>query len=153
MIRKIHPNDPKQSPLLLDLQRRAYQIEANLIDFQDIPPLRESLETLNQSQEEFWGWFEEENLVGVIAFEFQADALLINRLYVSPDLFRKGIGKKLLERAIRIARERGKNKVKVGTASANVPAINLYKKLGFQEVKVEKVSNILWYSSFQLEIS
>ena len=50
------------------LQRASYRVEADLIGFEDLPPLRETPEELTAVQESFLGAYEGERLLGAIAF-------------------------------------------------------------------------------------
>jgi len=56
---------------------------------------------------------------------------LINELIVSEDYRRKGVGKKLISKAIKIAKQRGMDEIEVGTEKKNIIAQSFYKKCGF----------------------
>ena len=56
------------------------------------------------------------------------------KMGVNPDIHGKGIGKKLGEHVIRKARELGATKLYLESNRILVPAITLYKKLGFEEI-------------------
>ena len=53
---------------VLDVQRRAYRIEADLIGTDAIPPLRESVEDLRGCGETFLGAFDGERIAGIVGF-------------------------------------------------------------------------------------
>src|SRR3954451_20299808 len=81
---------------ILEIQRDAYAVEARLIGSSDIPPLKETLEQLQQSREQFYGAFIDGTLAGVIAYQIDGDVLDIYRMMVHPDYFRRGITSALL---------------------------------------------------------
>lgn len=114
----------------LEIQRRAYQIEADLIGFAGIPPLHESLEELRQSQETFLGYFVADTLAGFVSYELLDDVLDINRLVVHPDYFRRGIGQALIRSLDGLA-----PKIIVSTGAGNQPARKLYENLGFRLIE------------------
>lgn len=49
-----------------------------------------------------------------------------------------GIGQKLTEQTISLARQQGLERIELEVFSSNIPAINLYKKLGFRVEGVKK---------------
>ncbi len=55
-------------------------------------------------------------------------------IIVDPDYRGKGVGNRLLEKAIQTAKHLGFEKICLSTFHTNSNAISLYKKFGFQEV-------------------
>lgn len=51
---------------------------------------------------------------------------------VSPDMQGKGIGAQMVKAAIELAREKGRDTVRLDTLATNLPAQHLYTSLGFQ---------------------
>lgn len=70
--------------------------------------------------------------VGIRAFNHNTAEL--KRMYVLPSLHHKGIGNKLLSKALETAKEMGYNSICLDTLNTMTPAINLYKKNGFTEI-------------------
>ena len=70
------------------------------------------------------------------------DTWYISAAGVHPDFRRRGIAQKLVEKAIDFVRERKGKRLLLDVIEGNVPAINLYKKLGFEN----------FTSNLQLEI-
>jgi ribosomal protein S18 acetylase RimI-like enzyme len=116
---------------VLELQRAAYAIEAELIGYADLPPARETLAQLQASREEIWLCEEGATLLGAVGLEHGADELLIARLFVAPASLRRGVGTALVRHALAQARGR---RVRVGTGARNAPALALYERFGFRRV-------------------
>lgn len=125
---------------LWSLQHKAYRLEAELIGFQEIPPLMETREMLSRSGETFFGCFDEdEELMGAIAVEEESPGqLTITRMMVSPDYFRRGIASLLLNY---VFEHYARMKLYiVSTGKLNMPAVSLYKKHGFLPTLTEEVA-------------
>ena len=114
---------------MLEVQHAAYAIEAELIAYADLPPAHETVEQLQASGEELWLCEEDGELVGAVGLESSETELLIARLFVAPTAFRRGVGTALVRHALAQA---GGRRVRVGTATANAPALALYERLGFR---------------------
>ncbi|MGI8316406.1 GNAT family N-acetyltransferase [Halobacillus mangrovi] len=114
---------------IFDLQLRSYKIEADLIDFEGLPPLQDSKEAIMKSNEVFIGCVYDQQLLGVLSYEETNYKIYINRLMVDPDHFRKGIGQRMLSYLIDAYPE---DTIIVQTGAKNKPAVELYKKHGFQ---------------------
>lgn len=131
MIKELNINDVLVAKSVLELQKASYKIEADIIGFQDIPPLKDTIESLIQCEETFFGYYLNDVLAGIISFKFIGNVLDIHRTAVHPDFFRMGIAQKLL-----LYTERLKSniyKIKVCTGKANIPAVNLYLKNGYKK--------------------
>jgi len=138
MIKKLSLTNPDEAQALLDIQLPAYRIEAELIGFDEIPALKDTVETLRACNEEGFGWWEDGKLAGAITYEYEKEQLVICRLVVDPSHFRKGIGEALLKHLL--AEKQHVAKIVVHTGAANVPAINLYKKHGFVELEEQEIA-------------
>lgn len=139
MIRLIDNTNPVMAAHILRVQIPAYRVEARLMNFDGIPPLQDTLESIQASAETFLGYFDaDDDLAGFLSFEQEQAGYTICRLVVHPDHFRKGIGKALLHHFMS---EVGKlQKVAVSTGATNEPALNLYKAFGFQQVGVLEIA-------------
>jgi ribosomal protein S18 acetylase RimI-like enzyme len=111
------------------IQKPAYKVEARLMEFDGIPQIHESVEAIQNCEEVFIG-FTEEELKGFISFKKDGQVIDIHRLVVDPPHFRRGIARKLL--AHLLEQYRG-YEFEVSTGSANEPAKNLYGSFGFIE--------------------
>lgn len=82
---------------------------------------------------------ENDKIVGFLSIVFYKTFLhkggtaLINELIVAETHRNKGIGKKLVQKAIESAKSRGMDEIEVGTEITNTKAQNFYKKTGFNE--------------------
>ncbi|WP_217595371.1 GNAT family N-acetyltransferase [Cohnella sp. GbtcB17] len=116
------------------LQHAAYRIEAELIGIPDLPPLHDTIATLQASEETFWGCRDDDGeLIGAIAAERAKDGSgVISRMMVHPDHFRQGIAGALIAHMMQAWSEVSGWEV---TAEArNLPAIALYERCGFVAV-------------------
>jgi GNAT superfamily N-acetyltransferase len=126
---------------VLDLQRRAYRIEAELIGSDEIPGLSEALEELQASGETFLGAYLEGTLVGTISWRVDAGVLDLHRLVLDPSRVRAGIGTTPVRAALTAEPEA--DRAVVQTGSSNEPAKQLYRREGFEEIdEVEVVPGL-----------
>lgn len=131
---------------VLELQRRAYRLEAKLIGSDDIPQLRETLEELQASSETFLGAYLEGTLAGAISWRVDAGILDLHRLVVDPKHLRAGVGSALVRAAL--AAEPRATRAIVQTGAANEPAKRLYVREGFEEIDEVEVVPGLWVTRF-----
>ncbi|MBC7872148.1 MAG: GNAT family N-acetyltransferase, partial [Chitinophagaceae bacterium] len=131
-IRRLDLQSDAEVQDLLALQLAAYEVEARLIGFEEIPPLQDTLETLQACDETFFGCFLERNLAGAISYIVKQETLDIYRMMVHPTYFRRGIASTLLRFAEDSVPEA--RRVIVSTGTKNLPAYQLYLKHGFKKV-------------------
>jgi GNAT superfamily N-acetyltransferase len=93
-----------------------------------------------ESGVEFYGWKEDNILVGVMGIQLVNDVTLIRHAYVLTDHQRRGIGEKLLKHLLGLART---SEVLVGTWEAAYWAIRFYEKHGFTLVSKEEKDRLL----------
>lgn len=118
------------------LQRKSYQVEADLIDFQEIPPLIESLDQLMNSDEVFIVIGTVYELKAMIAAETDHNSnITISRLCVNPDFMRRGLASELIQYVMINYSEFPC--IKVSTGAANQPAVDCYQKAGFRFERFE----------------
>ncbi|MBG9550417.1 GNAT family N-acetyltransferase [Cytobacillus firmus] len=146
MIKEINIKDRKAAEQVLSVQLPAYKIEAEIIGYPDLPPLKDSADSLRTTGETFFGYFTGEKLCGAISFKEKNDVLDIHRLIVHPEHFRKGIAQKLLNY---IGRRPIIKKMIVTTGSKNTPAVAFYLKNGFKEVEMIKINDLLTITAFE----
>ncbi|MXQ52938.1 GNAT family N-acetyltransferase [Shimazuella alba] len=150
MIKHLDITDRHIANQVLQVQIPAYQVEAQIVGLDEIPPLKDTVDSLQSSKEDFLGYYESEILVGVISFRVMKEVLDIHRVVVHPSYFRRGIGRTMIQYLL----DKYKNQVKgckVQTASANTPAINLYQSLGFQKLEQFMISPPLSLTVFYID--
>ena len=78
---------------------------------------------------------------GVVGYAFWQrvldEAHLLN-IAVDPEFRRRGIARRLLEKMIQICKDDGVMVIQLEVRKSNIPAIELYRSLGFVEVGVRK---------------
>lgn len=151
MIDKLDLSNLAQAEELLRLQKISYQVEAELIGFYEIPPLKDTLTSLQACDENFYGYFIEDKLAGAISYKRFGELLDIHRMLVSPDYFRRGIAFSLLKFVTELEQV-GLTKIVVSTGARNEPAKNLYRRVGFQEVEEVEIVPGLFITRFAREI-
>ena len=132
MITETEISTPTVVVQLHALCHAAYALEAKWIDASQFPPLSESLLELQQSADRLLIYAEAGVIFGALTFATTANCLNVTRLVVDPARFRTGIATALLNYLVeRIACG---SRVTVSTAEANLPAVLLYQRLGFETI-------------------
>lgn len=149
MIKIIDISNRKNAADVLNIQIPSYKIEAEIIGSYEIPPLKDTVHTLQHCGEAFFGYYENEILCGVISIKVDDDEVDIHRLIVHPNHFRKGIAQLLLNF---IETKFEVETIKVATASKNTPAVSFYKKNGFQNIKELIVNEQLSLTFFEKKL-
>lgn len=126
------------------LQQQAYQIEAEMMGFDGIPQLKESILEIQNTEEIFLGYTGEQ-LKGFLSYKEDGSTIDIHRLAVAPACFQQGIASALLKELMERFNDRN---FLVSTGSANEPAKNLYRKHGFKEQGVFEVAPGIWCTEF-----
>lgn len=137
MLFKLDHRNESIAKAIQKIQRPAYLVEAEMMGFQGIPQLKESILEIRNSGEVFLGYLEEDQLLGFISYRRENNTIDIHRLVVDPGHFRKGIGRELL--AFLLEKYKGIDFI-VSTGSANTPAKRLYESFGFREQETFQVA-------------
>ena len=100
----------------------------------------------------FYGWSEDDKLIGVAGFQPVADVTLIRHVYVLPEHQGMDVGTKLLDRLKSLTRTR---RLLVGTWAAAYWALGFYQKYGFDFLphKAEVLARYWPISQRQIETS
>lgn len=88
----------------------------------------------------FFGWVEDEDLLGVGGIQAITDTTLIRHTYVVTECQRRGIGSRLLEYLISLAKT---PEILVGTWADATWAIRFYEKHGFRLVLPQEKDRLL----------
>lgn len=150
MIKKIDITNPGIAKEVLNIQLASYKVEAEIIGFYDLPPLKDTVETLQQCMETFFGFYINEELCGVISVKKEKGVIDIHRLMVHPNHFRKGIAKKLLD--FIESDHDGFETMIVSTGTKNTPAVTFYLKNGFSILEETRITEHLSITSFKKEL-
>ena len=108
----------------------AHAQEAALLRVEPVPPFRHTAEDVQAGHEYHLGAFWGTELVGTLSLEPDDETGLIDiaSLVVHPRHQRQGIGRRLVQEALRRAEG---EVLSVSAAAANTPALALYRALGF----------------------
>lgn len=110
----------------------SYTVEANLLSAVDFPPLKRTIADFLKSKSDFYGFFQNNQLIAAVEVRPDRNHTHIQSLVVDPYYFRRGIGNKLMTFVFKTYNT---STFTVETGVFNLPAIALYKKLGFIEIK------------------
>jgi len=138
--------NPKLANDILNIQTAAYKVEAEIIGSDDIPPLQDTVESLQQCGETFYGYYVDEKLCGVISIKQFDNAVDIHRLMIHPKNFRQGIAQKLLDFVENNVEKDGI--IIVSTGTKNIPAVSFYLKNGFLKIEEKRVAENLSLTTF-----
>ncbi|MGG0689109.1 GNAT family N-acetyltransferase [Bacillus safensis] len=144
MIIRLDQKNEEQAKELLHIQLAAYQREAEQIGYQDLPPLKETVQDIIETDEIFIGFEKEGHLLGIASYELHDDRIILSRLAVHPHHVNQGIGTALLQSIIQYQKT-----IELTTAEANTPAIKLYEKLGFKQKARLQVENKLMLTKME----
>ncbi|QED49315.1 GNAT family N-acetyltransferase [Cytobacillus dafuensis] len=150
MIKEIDIRNRELAEEVLKVQIPSYMVEAEIIGFSDIPPLKDTVDTLQQCGETFFGYYIDEELCGAISIKVEMGEIDIHRLIVHPDHFRNGIAQRLLDFVeFNIECKEEIEIIKVSTGFKNAPAVSLYIKNGFHKVDEVRVNEQLSLTFFE----
>ncbi|WP_225753032.1 GNAT family N-acetyltransferase [Actinotalea sp. Marseille-Q4924] len=146
ILRSVEPAaEPGLARALLAVQRQAYAKEADLIQDDRIPPLHEDLDALRSAPLLWVAAFDDEELLGAVAWTEEGSVVDVDRLVVAGTVHRRGVGTRLVTDVLRRADWRTTT---VSTGRANVPARRLYERLGFGLVGDREVLPGLWVTDY-----
>ncbi len=138
--------DPYVVRTVLELQRSAYAVEAQLVGDDRLPPLQEDEHALAAWRGRWVMAWDGVELVGAIAWTDHGDDLDIAKVMVSPAVMRCGIASALVSRVLQAS----PRSAVVATGRDNIPAVSLYAKHGFVHEADEQVPPGIWISRLRL---
>jgi len=147
VIEKLDLKNVQTVKYIIELQKISYKIEAEIIGFDDIPPLKDTIERLQGCDEIFYGYKIGDSLAGIISYKVIEDALDIHRIAIHPSFFRKGIANKMINFVEEL--ESNVKKVIVCTGKENLPAVNLYLKNGYKKKKDIQIRSDVYITEFE----
>lgn len=150
MIIRLNLKDVENARKVLDVQLNSYRVEARLISFDGIPPLKDSVESLIQCDEIFYGYFIDDVLAGIISYKVIENVLDIHRVAVHPQFFRRGIADRLIGFVEEV--ENDIEKIVVSTGKENIPAVSLYLKKGYIKTGDVEISKGIYITEFEKKV-
>jgi ribosomal protein S18 acetylase RimI-like enzyme len=150
MIQKLNLKDTDEVKELLRLQIASYKVEADIMNFYEIPPLKDTIDSLKECDEIFYGLYIGNNITGIISYKIIENIVDIHRVAVYPQYFRMGIAGNLLNFVEGL--HSNVKKVIVCTGKKNIPAINLYLKSGYKKINDIEVSKGVYLTKFEKTI-
>ncbi|GAE36685.1 GNAT family N-acetyltransferase [Halalkalibacter akibai] len=134
---------------VLGIQIPSYKVEAEIIGSAEIPPLKDTVHTLQKCGEIFFGYYNNDELCGAIVIKVTNVDVDIHRLIVHPNHFRKGIAQLFLNF---IESRFNVKTIRVATGTKNIPAVRLYRKNRFQISKEVAVNEQLSLTFFEKKL-
>lgn len=131
MIKKLNNTKPEVAQEMMEVFRASYAVEAKLLQATDFPPLKRPLEGYMNATTQFYGFYKDQNIAGIIEITVAENTLHINSLVVHPDFFRQGIARQLLDN---LFANYYSPIYTVETGADNIPASNLYRSYNFTEI-------------------
>lgn len=129
MISKIDVSIEQNAEAILHIQKEAYSMEADLIDYYGSPALIDDVEDIMWSEAQYYGYEIEGQLVAFIAYKIEEGIFEITRLAVCEEHHQKGIGTALIRHVENFVED--VDKIIISAAFGNMPAEELYVKLGY----------------------
>lgn len=144
---EIVPASVEDAAQILNLQRLAYQSEAELYQDYGIAPLTQTLEELKEefNNSVFLKLIDGKNIIGSVRARSDDDTCFIGRLIVHPKWQRKGIGTKLMQAIETYFANVQRYELFTGIKSEG--NIRLYQRLGyrpFQEIAINQSVSLVY---------
>ncbi|MGI0087545.1 MAG: GNAT family N-acetyltransferase [Nitrosotalea sp.] len=126
---------------ILLLQKLAYKSEGDLYDDLSIPPLTQTLQSMQDEfgRQVFLKATVDEKIIGSVRAFAQEETCYIGRLMVHPDFQHHGIGKKLMNEIESLFKSCKRFELFTGNKSEK--NINLYQKIGYKIFKTEEITD------------
>ena len=131
MIKQLEQSKTKVASEIHRVFQASYAVEAQLLKAHYFPPLHRTIIDFEKSKNEFWAYFDQEAIVAVAEIKIELSFIHIQSLVVLPSHFRKGIAGKMILHVFKCYERKS---YIVETGLANIPAIRLYQKYGFNEI-------------------
>jgi len=140
---KIVTAESSDAKEILDLQKKAYQSEAEIYNDFSIAPLTQTLEEMETDfkKQVIFKTLHEDRIIGSVRAFSKEGICFIGRLIVHPDYQRRGIGTLLVNEVERFFKESKRFELFTGHKSER--NIRFYEKLGYLTFRTENVTKDL----------
>jgi ribosomal protein S18 acetylase RimI-like enzyme len=120
-------------PSILELQKRAYQIEAERYADPGLPPMLQTISDIQREflEQTFFKAVYQGRIIASVRTKVENETCYINKLIVDPEYFRLGIAKTLMMHIETIASE--VKRFELFTGHLSTPALGLYQSIGYRE--------------------
>ena len=132
MIKKLNNEGLKIAEQIHSVFQVSYAVEAKLLNAINFPPLNRTINDFVSSKTHFYGYWKNKALAAVVEIKENKHNTLIQSLVVDPLYFRQGIAGQLINF---VFQNYDTKMYHVETGLANLPAIKLYERFGFREIK------------------
>jgi len=139
MIRKCNDKDFEMIYEIINSAAKAYEGVIPPDCYKEPYMSRDELRREIEAGVSFWGYEEDNQLVGVMGIQEVKDVTLIRHAYVRPSKQRQGIGKKLLSHLLK----QTSKPVLIGTWANTHWAVSFYERNGFRLVPPEEKDKLL----------
>ncbi len=130
-------------PTLLELQRLAFQEEAEHVGDMSIKPMSQTLEELREEFESsvILEYVQGGEIVGSVRAKMDGNVCRISRLVVRPDHWRQGIGRRLMGEVERLFVDA--ERFELYTREDHEVTRPFYRSLGYRPFRTERLSETL----------
>lgn len=132
MIKKINAGNRDSAQKIHALFQASYLVEAKLLEVDDFPPLKRTVQDIMHSETEFYAFWKADEVLALIEVKQESDVTDIHSLVVHPKYFRQNLGSQLVSFVLNSI---DSTTFTVETGLKNTPAIRLYEKSGFEEME------------------
>lgn len=131
MIERLNLDDPVTAGQVWRLQHAAFAAEWREIGGGDFMPVGETVAELQSSNETFFGIAVDGELAAAVSCLSAEKIVMIRRLMVRPDMFRRGLATRLLRH---VEEQYGHcRRIEAYAAANNLPAVRLYESAGYRD--------------------
>jgi GNAT superfamily N-acetyltransferase len=132
---EIRKANPTEAPAISEIVNAAYEKYVPRIGRPPQPMLEDYSALIRENV--VWVLAKGTDVIGVLVLKEEADHFLLDNVALREDMQGQGFGKRLLEYAERMAKERGYNEIRLYTNEKMTENIDLYKKIGYRETHRE----------------
>ena len=122
-------------PAVVEIEKQCFSLPWSEKSFEESLSREDTIFLVCETEEEYEV---ESPIAGYMGLYLSFEEASVTNVAVSSVFRKKGCGKALVEKAKEIAKEAGAECIFLEVRKSNLPALALYKKLGFEELGVRK---------------